>query len=143
MHLRKRIASALLATFLANTCEAAVWIKDDLGGPLGDYILRFSNLSRSEEQVVIDGRCYSSCTTVIGLVPTEKICVTARAILGFHAALAPDHSGSLVIDPNATRLIYNLYPKPVRDWLNMNGGLGARMIYLSGADLTKLYARCR
>ena len=143
MHSQKRMLFALIAACLANTCEAAVWIEDDLGGRLGDYIVRFSDVSRSGEQVVIDGRCYSSCTTVIGLVPTEKICVTARAILGFHAALAPDHSGSLVVDPNATRLIYNLYPKPVRDWLNMNGGLGARMIYLSGADLTKLYARCR
>jgi hypothetical protein len=114
-----------------------------LGGPLGDYILRFSNVSRSGEQIVIDGRCYSACTTVIGLVPTKRICVTPRAVLGFHAALAPDNRGGLVVDPDATRVMYDIYPKRIRDWLKINGGLDARMIYLSGADLAKLYARCR
>ncbi len=143
MHPRKQIIFALVATCLASTGKAAVWIEDDLGGRLGDYIIRFSDLGRSGEPVAIDGRCYSACTVVIGLIPTEKICVTARAVLGFHAALAPDQSGSLIVDPDATRLIYNLYPKPIRDWLTMNGGLGARMIYLRGADLIKLYPRCR
>ena len=143
MRLRKQIAFALLAIFLANTCEAAIRIQDDSGGPLGDYILRFSNVSRSEQQVVIDGRCYSACTTVIGLVPPQNICVTPRAVLGFHAALAPDHWGRLDVDPDATRLMYNIYPKHIRDWLKINGGLDARMIYLRSADLAKLYARCR
>ena len=142
MRLRKQIACVLFAIFLTNTCEAAIRIQDDSGGPLGDYILRFSNVSRSGEQIVIDGRCYSACTTVIGLVPTKRICVTPRAVLGFHAALAPDHWGRLVVDPDATRLMYDIYPKRIRDWLKINGGLDARMIYLSGADLAKLYARC-
>jgi hypothetical protein len=143
MRLRKQTAYTLFAIFLANTCEAAIRIQDDSGGPLGDYILRFSNVSRSGEQIVIDGRCYSACTTVIGLVPAKRICVTPRAVLGFHAALAPDHMGKLVVDPDATRVMYDIYPKRIRDWLKINGGLDARMIYLSGADLAKLYARCR
>jgi hypothetical protein len=144
MRLRKQIAFALLATLLANTCEAAIRIEDDLGGPLGDYILRFSNASRSREKVIIDGRCYSACTTVIGLVPPQNICVTPRAVLGFHAALAPDHWGGLAIDADATRLIYNIYPKPIQEWLKNSGGLERRrMIYLRSADLAKLYARCR
>jgi hypothetical protein len=141
MHPRKQIIVALVATLLANTCEAAIRIEDDLGGPLGDYILRFSNASR--ERVIIDGRCYSACTTVLGLVPPKNICVTPRAVLGFHAALAPDHGGGLVVDSDATRLIYNMYPKPIQEWLKFNGGLERRMIYLRGADLAKLYSRCR
>ena len=143
MHPRKQIIVALVATLLANPCEAAIRIEDDLGGPLGDYILRFSNASRSGEQVIIDGRCYSACTTVIGLVPRKNICVTPRAVLGFHAALAPDHGGGLVVDSDATRLIYNMYPKPIQKWLKLNGGLERRMIYLRGDDLAKMYSRCR
>lgn len=143
MHPRKQIVVALLATLLATTCEATIRIEDDLGGPLGDYILRFSNASRSGEQVIIDGRCYSACTTVIGLVPSKNICVTPRAVLGFHAALAPDHWGGQVVDSDATHLIFNMYPRPIQEWLNFNGGLQRRMIYLRGADLAKLYARCR
>lgn len=142
MHQYMQIIFALLAIFLANTCEAAIRIEDDLGGPLGDYILRFSNVNRSGDTVIIDGRCYSACTTVIGLVSTKKICVTPRAELGFHAALAPNRWGWLVVHPDATRLMYNLYPKPIRNWLNSSGGLNAQMIYLRGADLAKLYKWC-
>ena len=142
MLVSRRIAFALVATFLATTCQAAIRIGDDLGGPLGNYILRFSNISRSGEMVIIHGRCYSACTIVIGLIAPGKICVTPRAVLGFHAALAPDQLGRLVIDPDATRLMYGMYPKPIQDWLKFNGGLERRMIYLGGADLAKMYAHC-
>ena len=121
MHLGKQIAFALFAIFLTDTCEGAIRIENDTGGLLGDYILRFSNVNRSGEQVVIDGRCYSACTTVIGLVPTKRICVTPRAILGFHAALASDSGGRKVVDPEATRLMFNIYPKRIRNWLTING----------------------
>ena len=36
--------------------------------------------------VVIDGKCLSACTMVLGLVPSKQICVTPRARFGFHAA---------------------------------------------------------
>jgi hypothetical protein len=114
-----------------------------LGGRLGDHILRYSNVVRSGEKVIIDGRCYSACTTVIGLVPPKNICVTPRARLGFHAALMPNHWGRLVVDPGATRLMFSMYPKPIQAWLAFNGGLDTRMIYISNDDLAKLYAWCR
>ncbi len=139
----KLIVVALIATVLATTCEAAIRIKDDLGGPLGDYILRYSNASRSGEQVIIDGRCFSACTTVVGLVPSKNICVTPRAVLGFHAALARNNWGILVVDADASHLIYNMYPKPIREWLRASGGLGHRMIYLRSDDLAKMYRWCR
>jgi hypothetical protein len=143
MLFRRWIAFALFATLFVNTCEAAVQIDNDLGGRLGDYILRYSGISQSGESVVINGRCYSACTTVVGMVPHGRICVTPQAVLGFHAALAPDQAGRLIIDSNATRLMYDMYPKPIQNWLNFNGGLAKRMIYLSGADLKKLYRECR
>jgi hypothetical protein len=137
------LAFAIFATLLANPCQAVVRIEDDLGGRLGDYILRYANMGQSGEKVIIDGRCYSACTTVIGLVPPKSICVTPRARLGFHAALIADRWGRLVVDANATRLIFDMYPKPIRDWLEFNGGLDTRIIYIGGNDLAKLYAWCR
>ena len=137
------LAFAIFAILLANPCEAAIRIGDDMGGRLGDYILRYSNAGQSGEEVIIDGRCYSACTTVIGLVPPKRICVTPRARLGFHAASIRDRWGRRVIDPEATRLIFNMYPKPVQDWLALNGGLDVRMIYITGDQLAGLYARCR
>ena len=38
------------------------------------------------ERVIIDGICNSACTLVLGIVPLNKICVTPKASLGFHAA---------------------------------------------------------
>jgi len=143
MRLHILIAFAILTTFLTSPCEAAIRIEDDLGGSLGDYILRYSNVSQSGEKVIIDGRCYSACTTLIGLVPSKSICVTPRARLGFHAALTRNHWGRLVVDRDATRLIISMYPKPIRDWVAVNGGLDARMIYIGSNDLAKLYAWCR
>lgn len=142
MRLHILIAFAIFSTLLTNPCEAAIRIEDDLGGSLGDYILRYSNVGQSGEKVIIDGRCYSACTTVIGLVPPKSICVTPRARLGFHAALIRNQWGELVVDANATRLMFAMYPKPIRDWVVFNGGLDARMIYIGGDDLAKLYAWC-
>jgi hypothetical protein len=142
MRLRNLIAFAIFALPLANPCRAAIRIEDDLGGRLGDYILRYSNAGQSGKKIIIDGRCYSACTTVIGLVLPKSICVTPRAQLGFHAALIPNQWGRLVVDQQATRLMFSMYPKPIRDWLAFNGGLDTRMIYISGGDLAKLYAWC-
>ena len=142
MKLRFLPAFAIFALLLINPCRAAIRITDDLGGSLGDYILRYSGVSQSGEKVIIDGRCYSACTTVIALVPAKSICVTPRARLGFHAALMPNQWGILVVNPGATRLMFSMYPKPIRDWLDFNGGLDRRMIYIESKYLAKLYARC-
>jgi len=137
------IAFTILSVFLMKPCEAAIRIENDLGGPLGNYILRYSNVGQSGERVIIDGRCYSACTTVIGLVPPKSICVTPRAKLGFHAALIRNHWGRLIVDPDATPLMFNMFPRPIRDWIAFNGGLNARMIYIGSRYLAKLYAWCR
>ena len=42
---------------------------------------------------MIDGACLSACTLVLGIVPRERICVTQRAMLGFHAAWMPGPAG--------------------------------------------------
>jgi hypothetical protein len=65
--------------------HAAVRIADDRGGQIGRYT-KFQRLRLSGKSVVIDGLCASACTIVLGAVPHNKICVTSRAALGFHAA---------------------------------------------------------
>lgn len=136
------LLSLLMTGLMAGSSGAAVRIDNDQGGPLGDYILQFTKLNRSGERVIIDGRCFSACTTVIGLMPRNKTCVTPRAVLGFHAAMARNALGAMAVDLDATRLIFSLYPRRVRQWINANGGLGPRMIYLSGAELNRLVTPC-
>ena len=61
-------------------------ISDDVGGRIGAYVEQYSQVKQNGERVVIDGTCLSACTLVLGIVPRDRICVTRRAMLGFHAA---------------------------------------------------------
>jgi hypothetical protein len=133
--------AAILLGALPGTAAAVVRITDDEGGNIGDYWSRFMALRNSGEPVVIDGTCASACTMVLGIVPSDRICVTRNAVFGFHAA----YRGFLVFrvtnDP-ATRTLFNLYPGPIRHWITRNGGLGPTTIYLSGRELFAMYRQC-
>ena len=80
---------------------------------------------------------------VLGIVPTERICVTQNAVLGFHAAWRPGFLGFRVINTPATRTLLSFYPAPIRQWIARNGGLGSDMMYLSGPELFAMYRECR
>ena len=49
------------------------------------YLEVFARVRQSGERVVIDGLCLSACTLVLSTIPRNRICVTRRAVLGFHA----------------------------------------------------------
>lgn len=136
------IASVLVAA-LPKPAAATVQITDDQGGKIGDYWSRYMALRASGEQVVIDGKCVSACTMVLGIVPQDRICVTPKAVLGFHAAWRPGFLGFEIVNDPATRTLWNLYPVPIRQWIARNGGLGLQMIYLSGPELFAMYRQCR
>src|SRR5215472_4971524 len=88
---------ATLAASLATLpASATVRIAGDTGGQIGPYLTRFEAVRRSGERVVIDGPCLSACTMVLGAIPRNRICVTARAKLGFHAAYDLDQNGGEV-----------------------------------------------
>ncbi len=117
-------------------------IAGDPGGQIGPYLERLAALRNSGEQVIIDGPCLSACTMVLGVIPRERICVTQRARLGFHAAWHPGNNGRPILSPGGTRLLMDVYPQPVRNWIAKRGGLTPRMIFLSGRELTAMYPSC-
>ena len=80
------LLAGALAMLAASPAEAVVRISRDHGGQIGPYLYAFAVLRSIGESVIIDGPCLSACTLVLGLLPKEKICVTQRARLGFHAA---------------------------------------------------------
>jgi len=141
-----KIATGLLAAVLLiagiAASHAAVRIVEDRGGRIGTYVDRFQDLRNSGEQVVIDGLCASACTIILGAVPSNRICVTSRARLGFHAAWDMGTNGRAVTNREATRMLYAMYPTPVRRWIARRGGLTRHMIFLRGAELASLYRPC-
>jgi hypothetical protein len=75
------------------------------------------------------------------MIPKERICITERAALGFHATWI-EQTGKRVISTETTRLMYEMYPPTIRNWINKHGGLGARTIILTGRELAALYPFC-
>jgi hypothetical protein len=136
-------AVIILMAMAVSPASATKRISDDPGGQLGPYLQRLAALRNSGEQVVIDGRCLSACTMVLGVIPHDHICITARAQLGFHAAWRPNEAGRQVTSREGTQLLMENYPPQVRDWIARRGGLSPRMIYLAGRDLASMYPTCQ
>ena len=138
------IAAALLAAAAAAAAPASadVRIRSSPGGEVGKYLILFELVRQSGERVIIDGPCLSACTLVLSIVPSERICVTRRAVLGFHAARAVDRRGREFSASEATRVIASTYPAPVRAWIARQGGLSRKVLLLRGRELAALYPSC-
>ena len=135
------VAAALSAAI--TTVRAEVRILASPGGQVGPFLELFDRVRASGERVVIDGPCLSACTLVLMTVPEERICVTRRAVLGFHAARSIDQRGRMYAEPEASRDVLESYPAPVRDWISRRGGLTSRMLLLRGRELAAIYPRCK
>lgn len=143
MHVRSFVIGAILAAMTGFGASATMRIGDDAGGRIGHYIDTYSAVRNSGRPVIIDGACLSACTLVLGIVPRERICVTRRASLGFHAAWVPGPEGRPRHSPAGTRALWDYYPPHVRQWINSRGGLQPQMIYLRGRELASMYPQCR
>ena len=144
---RRRLAKGLaLALALASGWAAPalgdVRILSSGGGSVGEYLNFFAKVRQSGERVVIDGPCLSACTLVLSTVPRKRICVTSRAVLGFHAPFLIDEKGRTFRSREITQAVNAAYPANVRAWIKRHGGLTKNVILLKGRELNALYPRC-
>lgn len=145
--------SAVAAVLLAVLCcdpgcgraLADVRIEASPGGHVLPFLGFFAALRRSGQRVIIDGPCLSACTLVLSTIPKSRICVTPRAVLGFHAAKVTDQYGAEYPAEarTVTRAVAATYPAPVRAWIRRHGGLTDRPLFLYGRTLAAMYPRCR
>ena len=136
------IAFALLLASGAMA-RAELRIVSSPGGEVESYLRLFAMVRESGERVIIDGPCLSACTLVLSAVPEDRICITRRAILGFHAARWLDQQGQLYAAPDETRLLATTYPAPIRSWIERNGGLTEKPLFMRSRQLATLYRLCR
>ena len=134
---------AIMMAMAVSPASATKRISDDPGGQLGPYLQKLAVLRNSGEQVVIDGKCLSACTMVLGILPREQVCVTHNAVLGFHAAWNYNGHGRRVTSAVATQALIDIYPPPIRSWLARRGGLSPTMKFLRGRELAAMYPACR
>jgi len=137
------LASALATILASSVAWAEVRITNDPGGEVAAYVKKYEQVRDSGQQVVIDGPCLSACTLVTGIVPKDRICITKRAMLGFHAAsYYDDVSRSFVPTRSGSRVVMKLYPEEIRGWIERHGGLTPRLLQLRGKELAELYSAC-
>ena len=138
----KNLVTALILCASIASAQAEVRILSSPGGQVGPFLELFDKVRESGERVVIDGPCLSACTLVLMTVPNDRICVTRRAVFGFHAARSMDRRGRTYAEPEASRAVQDAYPAPVREWISRRGGLTSRMLLLRGRELAAIYPRC-
>ncbi|MBR0790755.1 hypothetical protein JQ631_16895 [Bradyrhizobium manausense] len=136
------LAVVLLAIAGMGASHAVVRIADDRGGRIGTYVDKYQDLRQSGDTVIIDGLCASACTIVLGAIPRDRICVTSHATLGFHAAWDFGSNGRAVTNPEATQMLYAMYPSQVKRWITQRGGLTPHMLFLRGRQLQAMYKPC-
>lgn len=141
--MRRAFTAVLFFLVSLGPALADVRIEASPGGEATSFLNYFEMLRKSGERVVIDGPCYSACTLVLDILPRSRICVTRRAVLGFHAARLVDQDGDEFPAPEATRVVAEAYPAPIRDWIRRHGGLTRRPIFLRGRELASFYPVCR
>ena len=139
------VAAGVLASALVTSVASAdIRIVSDPGGEVSSYVRKFQELRASGDRIVIDGPCLSACTLLTGIIPKSRVCVTSRAVLGFHAAsYYDDASRSLVPTREGSRVVMRLYPPAIRAWIQRHGGLTPRIIGLRGRELAALYPACQ
>ena len=132
---------------------AVIRLHNDFGGRLSEYGERFERARANGDRVVIDGACIAACTLAVAILPPGRVCVTPQAVLGFQAAWKPAPGttdiGQIIIPrtdripaDTATQALMNTYPPALQQWIKRHGGLTAKLILLSGKELTAIVPKC-
>jgi hypothetical protein len=137
------VVCAVVVCALGSAAWADVRITSDPGGEVSSYLRKFHQIRESGQRVVIDGPCLSACTLLTAMIPRDRICITSRAVLGFHAASYYDDASRTLVPTRAgSRLVMNLYPAEIRHWIERHGGLTPTLIQLRGRELASFYESC-
>jgi hypothetical protein len=140
-----RLIALILFAVATSPAAADYRITRDFGGLVEQYKAKYAKIRDRGERVIIDGICNSACTLVLGIVPANRVCVTPKASLGFHAAYF-DKSYTLGIKVTSyagTNELLSYYPTSVKEWINRHGGLTPEMKRVrSGPDLWAMIDPC-
>jgi hypothetical protein len=148
-----RLALAGLFALAFTQANATVFIRNDPGGRIVDFVDKYSRLRSTGETVVIAGDCASACTLMLGLLPKEQFCATPRAAFGFHTATFEydDDQGRHHRDhaPEMSSLMWRMYPPRVRKLVKSLGWNGDRpeiphpnVVWATGTNMRLIARAC-
>lgn len=107
--------------FLSNLIEpsyskSTVYIFNDIGGSLGQYIRQTEDYLNRDVSIKFTGVCASGCT--LFLAAKDK-CAGPDTMFAFHRA----YGGTNSQNNYATLVMASYWPQWVFDWLNKRGGI--------------------
>lgn len=143
--MRNLLALLVGAFFFLSPAYATVVITKDGGGGMDEYYHRYETIRASGDTVRVEGLCASACTFMLGIVPDNRVCVTSKAVFGFHSAswFSPT-TGQSGFSVEGTRQLWAAYPARVRSLLRARGWDGTTehtdLILIDGR---LLYKACR
>jgi hypothetical protein len=128
-------------------------VREDQGGVIKNYVVRWQDIASRGGEVDVLGPCGSACTLVVAYIPRDKLCFGQKASLQFHAAREPDGKSSLGKSSLgksslwATQWMIKTYPDDIKNWLADRGGdvkMTVQTVWtLPAKDLWKMgYRRC-
>ena len=138
--LRDYLAAGLAVLVLSTPALAAYTIRADYGGGVVEYIQKYTDLKEHQGKLKLDGLCMSACTLFLGIMPKKDTCATEGSLLAFHSASAGGMYSS-----EGTRLVWNMYPQRVQEYLLKRGWNGEQdphpeFIYAPATDLMEACA---
>jgi len=99
---------------------------------------------RPASRFVIDGAC--PFVMHIGgwdASPWTSLPPPSRAVLGFFTLPGiKRRMGGTAASPAATQSMMEIYPAPLRSWIDRHGGLTPKMIFLRGRELAGMVSTC-
>jgi hypothetical protein len=149
--LKLALAGALmLCAITPASTRDTLFIKDDPGGKILDFVKKYSDMRDAGTRVVVDGDCISACTLIIGMLRPENVCATPNATFGFHSAFyrfeTKDKKLHFQHSPEMSELMWNTYPGDLRAYLADHGWSGPnlhpQLILLNGQQLQKFVRAC-
>ncbi len=69
-------------------------IESSMGGSVTAFQIKALQLFAAGTPVIIDGPCMSACTLIVD-VDRKNVCITTKAILGYHQAATRDENGQI------------------------------------------------
>lgn len=91
----------------ADQHPSEVYIKDDPGGLVGEYAIKYAGIMKRGEHVHISGFCASACTMVL-VIPHDHVCAELGALFAFHSPTTID--GTII--PELTWQFYRQFYPP-------------------------------
>ena len=89
------------------------------GGRVDEHKQRFSDYRLTRAKIELRGPCYSACTMLTSYIEPENLCIAPGAFMAFHAVRGMARKEYM---ENETWLYYLNLPRPIRLWINSQGG---------------------